>query len=150
MSDIPSQTRWLLIAANAFASIFIAFGVNAIFRPANGLSFFEFPHAAPITAASSKEAKAAAQQDAKVIDALMAIYGVRDIFMGVAIYAATYFSSANDRSVLGYILIATSAVAFADGVICAAHKTGAEWNHWGYAPIIAGVGATLLGVFDPK
>jgi hypothetical protein len=79
-----------------------------------------------------------------MVDSLMAIYGVRDIFMGAAIYAASYFGT---RSTLGWILIAASSVAFADGSVCWTHGQG-HWNHWGYAPMIAVTGSLLLGVFD--
>lgn len=46
----------------------IGFGVNAILRPAHALTFFEFePPLAP--------------QDRSLVDSLMVVYGVRDIFM---------------------------------------------------------------------
>ena len=142
--NVTSQTPALLIAANFFATISFGFGINAIVRPANGLSFFEFP--------TTKEEKAAlaAKQESSVVNGMMAVYGVRDIFMGVATYAAAYFSPANDHRILGCMLIATSLVAFADGAICVAYKTGAQWNHWGYAPVVGGIGAVLFGVLDPK
>lgn len=38
----PSQTPGLYAVAHAFATIFIGFGSNAIARPANALTFFEF------------------------------------------------------------------------------------------------------------
>jgi hypothetical protein len=47
--------------------------------------------------------------DKKLVDALMSVYGARDIFMGLDIYSAVYF---RDRKSLGWILIAASGVAF--------------------------------------
>lgn len=126
-----SQSPGPRILANTFATIFVAFGINAILRPAQALTFFEFQ---PPTSAVDKQ----------MVDSLMAIYGVRDIFMGAAIYAAAYFGT---RSALGWILIAASSVAFADGFVCWMHGQGA-WNHWGYAPMITIVGSMLLGLFD--
>ncbi len=128
-----SQSSALRAAAGVFATIFVGFGVNAILRPENALTFFEFQ---PPTSAVDK----------KVVDNLMVVYGVRDIFMGLAIYSAAYFG---DRKSLGWILISASGVAFADGAVCFVAGKG-EWGHWSYAPVITGVGALLLGVLDKK
>lgn len=127
-----SQSPSLLIAATVFATIFVGFGVNAIIRPENALEFFEFK--AP-----------ALDSDKKVVDGLMAIYGARDIFMGLAIYTVTYFG---DRKSLGWILIAGSAVAFVDGAVCRIQVGKGEWNHWSYAPMLTAVGCVLLGILD--
>jgi hypothetical protein len=126
-----SQSPGPTILANTFATIFVAFGINAILRPTQALTFFEFQ---PPTTAVDKQ----------LVDSLMAVYGVRDIFMGAAIYATGYFGT---RQALGWILIAASIVAFADGLVCWTHGQGA-WNHWGYAPMITIVGSVLLGLFD--
>ena len=126
-----SRSPILYIASSAFATIFIGFGVNAILRPDNALTFFEWE--AP-TAASDKI----------LVENLMVVYGVRDIFMGLAMYATAYFGS---RNALGWVLIAGSGVAFADGVVCRNQGKG-EWNHWGYAPMLTVVGGLLLGLLD--
>ena len=128
----PSQSYTLLIAASVFATIFLGFGINAILRPENALEFFEFR-------------ALASTADKNLIDGLMIVYGVRDIFMAVAIYSATYFGS---RKSLGWILIAVSGVAFVDGFVCRIYAGNGEWNHWGYAPILTVVGSVLLGVLD--
>ena len=126
-----SQSSSVRLAAYAFATIFTAFGVNAILRPAHALTFFEFaPPSSPA--------------DARMVDSLMAVYGVRDIFMGLAIYSAAFFGT---KQSLGYTLIAASAVAVADGAVCFSHGQG-HWGHWGYAPILTAVGAVLLGLLD--
>lgn len=70
--------------------------------------------------------------------------GVRDIFMGIAIYSAALFGT---KKSLAWTLIAASGVAFADGAVCFSFGNG-HWNHWGYAPIITAVGSLLLGVWD--
>lgn len=126
-----SHSVVLRLAASVFATTFVGFGVNAILRPDHALTFFEFQ---PPTSLVDKQ----------MVESLMAIYGIRDIFMGAAIYAASYFGT---RSTLGWILIAASSVAFADGYVCWTHGQG-QWNHWGYAPMIAVAGSLLLGVFD--
>ena len=126
-----SNSPFLHIAANVIGTIFVGFGVNAILRPDNALTFFEWE--APTTAS-----------DKSLVDNLMIIYGVRDIFMGLAMYATTHFGN---RKALGWILIAGSGVAFADGVVCWNQGKG-EWNHWGYAPMLTVVGSLLLGILD--
>ena len=108
----------------------------------------------------------------ELVDKLMVIYGVRDIFMGVAMYAAAASASASAstataatagaagaaagsrggkgdhaRRMLGWIVVAGSGVAFVDGAVCRLGGKG-EWNHWGYAPLLTVVGALLLGVLD--
>ncbi|RPD65655.1 hypothetical protein L226DRAFT_530808 [Lentinus tigrinus ALCF2SS1-7] len=124
-----SRSPILLLVATAFGTVFIGFGINAILRPAHALTFFEF--ARPPTSAV----------DRQLVDSLMIIYGVRDIFMGLAMYAAAYFGN---RKALGAIVLAASAVAFVDGAVCKMNGEG-EWSHWGYAPMVAVTGALLLG-----
>ena len=126
-----SQSSFLPIVASASATTFIAFGVNAILRPENALTFYEWE--AP-TAASAKN----------LVNNLMIIYGVRDIFMGLAMYSVAYFGN---RKALGWMLIAASGVAFADGAVCWNQGKG-EWSHWGYAPMLTVVGSLLLGILD--
>ncbi|KAJ5104483.1 hypothetical protein NUU61_001830 [Penicillium alfredii] len=121
----------LCLAASAVGTIFVAFGVNAVLRPDNALTFFEFEPPAAAT-------------DKNMVDSLMAVYGVRDIFMGLAIYAAAFVGT---RRSLGWTLLAASAVASADGFVCWTHGQG-EWNHWGYAPMVAVLGGLLLGLSD--
>lgn len=130
-----SQSTSLRLSASAFGAIFVAFGINAILRPLNGLSFF--PYAPPEPSASG--------HTHQLVDDLMKIYGVRDIFMGVAIWAAAAYGNSK---VLGWIMVAGSSVAFADGAIVRASSPGGEWNHWGYAPVLTVVGPALLGLFD--
>lgn len=124
------STSVLKVAAYAFATIFTGFGINAIARPANALTFFEF--SPPVTTA-----------DREMVDSLMVVYGARDIFMGLAIYASALSGT---RKSLGWTLVAASGVAFVDGIVCYTHGKG-QWNHWGYAPVITAVGCMLLGLF---
>ncbi|EJD37901.1 putative integral membrane protein [Auricularia subglabra TFB-10046 SS5] len=122
-----SSSLPLRIAASAVGTLCAAFGINALLRPAHALTFFEMM---PPTSAA----------DRRVVDALMAVYGVRNIFMGVATYTAAYYGH---RKALGWIVLAASGVAFADGLICKLHGQG-EWGHWSLAPIVAAVGSLLL------
>ena len=117
----------------AVAALVLGF-INAIVRPSHALTFFEFRYP---TFTSDKT----------LIDGLMIVYGARDIFMGLAIYATAYF---RNRKSLGWILIAGSGVAAVDGYVCKAYAGNGEWNHWGYAPMLTVVGSLLLGVLDGK
>ena len=129
-----SRTPYLLIAATIFATLFVGFGINGIVRPRSAFEVFEFD-------------LPASPADQKLVNSLMVLYGVRDIFMGVAIYSAAYFGT---RNTLGLILVAGSGVAFVDGAVCRAQIGRGQWNHWGYAPALTLVGALLLGGLGGK
>lgn len=86
----------------------------------------------------------AAAAEHHLVKRLMAIYGVRDIFMGLAIYVA---ASLGTRKSLGWTLISTCAVAVADGLICLMDGHD-QWSHWGHGLMIRELGSILLGVFD--
>ena len=126
-----SHSPALRIAASVFATIFIGFGINAILNPESALSFFELAYpGGPL------------QQDQKlVVDALSIIYGVRDIFMGMAIYTAAYFGT---RPTLGWILVAAGSVAGVDGWVCKSLVGQGEMNHWGYGPIVGLLGLVFV------
>jgi hypothetical protein len=127
ISSLPA----LYYAAHAYAIITTGFGINACFRPAHALSMFEF--------VPPKDAK-----DRAMVDSLMVIYGVRDIFVGAAIWAAAL---AGTKEALGWTLLSFGTVAFLDGVVCFQHGKG-HWTHWGYAPIVVATGCALIGMLD--
>jgi len=130
-----SQSSFLRIAASAIATIFVGFGVNAILRPDNALAFFEWE--AP-TAASDKN----------LVDNLMVVYGVRDIFMGLAMYSTAYFGN---RKALGWILIAGSGVAFADGAVARISRKAKAGSPRGWALVHDGhiFNGLLRSYLDP-
>lgn len=124
MSPIPR------ILSTAFGTVFIVFGFNAILRPENALSFFELDYGAFLVTNTQQLAHA-----------LLAVYGIRDVFMGLVIYAVAYYGN---RKALGWVVLLASAVAIADGAVCKIMVGSGEWNHWGYAPILSLVGAILV------
>lgn len=129
--SLSSQLPAVTLAACVFATIHVGFGLNAILRPTHALTFFEF--------------RPPADRGARdLVNSLMAVYGARDVFMGAAIYATAAFGSPR---ALGWILVAATGVALADGMVCYAHGRG-YWSHWGHAPVFTAVGLVLLGVFD--
>lgn len=116
-----------------FGLPFLFFGLNAFLSPSSALSFFSLPYP------SSSSASASAER--LTLDALLRVYAIRDVFMGVAIVAAGRYRASK---ALGWIMVAAGAVAGVDGWACWMAGTGAEWNHWGYGPLLAVLGAWLL------
>lgn len=131
-SSALSNSPYLRVATGVFGTIFLGFGVYFTSRPRKALEFFEFE--VPQKMSSRK-----------VADGLALLYAVRDIFMAVALYAAAYY---DERNVLGLVLLAGSGVAFVDGFVCKNYVGKGEWNHWSYAPVLAGVGSVSLGLLD--
>ncbi|PGH18782.1 hypothetical protein AJ79_00195 [Helicocarpus griseus UAMH5409] len=126
-----SQHPGLRIAANVFAAMGIGFGINAFLRPEHALTFFEWE--AP-TSLPEKQ----------LVRNLLYIYGIRDIFEGLAVIIASVYGT---RRSLGWTLMALSFVAVGDGIVCKSSGKG-EWGHWSYAPILSAVGGALIGWFD--
>lgn len=81
--------------------------------------------------------------DKKLVDALMSVYGARDIFMGLDIYSAVYF---RDRKSFGLDSDCCQWCGLL--AVCRTQVGKGEWNHWGYAPKLTTVGTVLRGVFD--
>ncbi|KAL4807469.1 putative integral membrane protein [Aspergillus unguis] len=119
----------LRLAASAFGTIGLGFGINAILRPDHALSFFELDYPT-------------SPNEQALVNNLMYVYGARDIFMGIVTYIAAYYGN---NKALGWTLLSVSGVAYADGLICWINGHG-EWNHWGYAPVITFVSFLLLRI----
>lgn len=127
-----SQSIYLRVISGVLSVLPLGFGINALLRPANALAFFEFDR--PVSAI-----------DQKLVDNLLLLYGARDVFMAAAMFATAYYGH---RKALGWILISLSGVAGMDGIIVRDQIGRGEWTHWGYAPVLATLGAVLLGVLD--
>ena len=122
-----SQSTWIRYVCAAFGTIFIGFGINVMINPVSALSFFELSY--PIL-----------PEQRKLVDTLLVVYGYRDIFLGLAIYAPAIYGS---TKTLGLIMLAAGSVAGVDGWVCYS-MVGAGWmNHWGYAPVLVILGAVL-------
>jgi hypothetical protein len=135
MSLLTSQMPGLITASNLFAAVLVAFGVNAILRPRSGLELFRFK--APVCKA-----------DQKLVHGVTTVYGVRDIFMGLAIYVV---ARSGDRNALGWIFIAMGVVVFVDGAAVRRANGGAKEHlgaHWAFVPVLTGLGSVFLGAFD--
>ena len=132
----------LELVASVFATIFIGFGILGFIDAPKALSFFELPYPQP---ADKDPAKKASMDAKKTVDAMVVVYGVRDVYMGAAIYAAALCGT---RQALGWIVIAAGCVAAADGAVCKFMVGKGEMNHWGYAPVLVLLGGVMLGAFD--
>ncbi|KAF7195569.1 hypothetical protein HII31_03163 [Pseudocercospora fuligena] len=111
----------------AFATIFVGFGINAIVNPTSALSFFELSYPT-------------LPDQRKLVDALLFVYGARDIFMGAAIYISALYGN---TTVVGWVVLAAGLTAGADGWACKYIVGAGEMNHWGYAPILLVMGAMM-------
>lgn len=131
MPSKVSQSPALGVISQFLGAIAVGFGINAILRPAHALTFFEMDY--PTLPA-----------DRKLVDYLMIVYGIRDIYMGLSIQVAAYYGA---KKPLGWCLLGMTAVAFTDGLVCYLNGHG-QWAHWGYAPMGIAVGALCLGVAD--
>ncbi|KAF2235295.1 hypothetical protein EV356DRAFT_445254 [Viridothelium virens] len=137
-----STLPYLEYAASFYATIFIGFGIMWFVNPPMALSFFELPYP---QASSKGSAKNASTDAKKTMDAISVVYGVRDAFMGAAIYAAAFCGT---REALGWIVIAAACVAATDGAVCKFMVGKGEMNHWSYAPVMLALGGVMLGAFD--
>ena len=134
-----------LISAGWFGTIFIGFGVLYMMYPSRALSFFELLYPASTTTLKEGNLKTAPPDGKKITDCLLAVIGLWDVYIGVVVYLAAFRSS---RNVLGWIVLAAGLVATGDGAVCYSMVGKGHWNHWGYARMIVGLGAVMIGIVD--
>ena len=139
---ILSTLPYLEHIASAYATVFVGFGILYFINPAKGLSFFELSY--PQINAKSP-GKKALEDAKKTLDAFSVAYGVRDIYLGAAIYAAAIYGT---RQALGWIVVSAGLVAATDGAVCKFMVGKGEMNHWSYAPVLIVLGGVMLGAFD--
>jgi hypothetical protein len=133
MSSVASRSPVITAVTCVLAVIRTAFGLDAMLRPRYGLTYFNFQ---PPTDEAARD----------MIYSLTIVLGVRDVFMGTAMYATAILGSPR---ALGWILISATNVAISDGVACYFYGEG-YWIHWICAPILAVFGLVRLGVFDQR
>ena len=85
------------------------------------------------------------EQDKKLVDNLMRIYGVRNVGVGLAIGITAYLG---DVWSLAWIIISCSTMAIVDGIVSKDQIGRGEWIHWGFFIVSIGLGSALLGIFD--
>jgi hypothetical protein len=120
----------LLYLSTFFSIIFLGFGATYMLYPRVGYSLYGFSNT-PSNASEWTN-----------MENVMVLYGAKDLFIGTAIFASTWFGT---RKSAGMILIAGGACAGVDGWVVKGEAGTGEWNHWGYGSAMVGLGATMMG-----
>jgi hypothetical protein len=126
-----SRNPSLLWGSSLFGFIFLGFGVAYMVWPREAFSSLGFPN--PTT-----------KVDLELMDAVMVLYGAKDLFMGVSILAATWLGN---RKTAGVLLVAGSMCAGVDGYVVNRFTGTGEWNHWGYGSAMGIAGVLMMGLF---
>lgn len=133
MASALSPSSALLPNTAAFLAVFPTLaGLTALVAPAAGLGLFDI-------------AVPASQSEAKLPLNLMRLFGIRDIYLGTTTVAAWYFG---DRRMLGVCCLLGGAVVTVDGIVQKAQTGAGEWKHWGFMPVMTGLGLALVGALD--
>lgn len=128
---MPPRTPPLLKALSTlFGTIFLAFGLSYTLYPRAAYPTIGLP--SPTT-----------PRDAAIMDAVMTLFGAKDLFVGVSILAATWVGN---RRVAGVLLVAGGLCAAVDGWVVKGFTGTGEWNHWGYGGVMGVVGVVMMGV----
>ena len=127
-----SRSPYLQIVAGLLALFPVLLGLNGMLRPRSAFALFQFQ--LPVT-----------EEGKQLVDSLIVLYGVRDVFMGLAILFAVCFGT---RSTAGYLFLLSVVVAIVDGIVSRSQIGSGEWNHWAFAPIPALLGLAFCGAFD--
>ncbi|KAL1601572.1 hypothetical protein SLS60_006487 [Paraconiothyrium brasiliense] len=123
---MPLSTSPILrIPATFFGIVFLGFGVAYTLYPRAAYPTIGLP--SPTT-----------PRDAEIVDAIMVLFGAKDLFVGLSILAATWLGN---RKVAGLLLMAGSGCAAVDGWVVNRFTGEGEWNHWGYGVVMGIVGS---------
>ncbi|KAH8795921.1 hypothetical protein DL96DRAFT_1646380 [Flagelloscypha sp. PMI_526] len=126
-----SSSPYVLLACNSIAAFATAAGINFVVRPTQllpvwGLRLPTDPN------------------DRKTVKTLATVFGIRDIFMGAAMFAVAH---SGNMDCLGMVQLATAGVAIGDGLVAISHGVP-SWTHWSGALVFATLGGILLGAAD--
>lgn len=132
-SILHSQSPLLPTAAAIFGFFPALAGAVGLFLPRlvlAGAFEFELP---------------ASPKDQRLTDSLMRLFCVRDLFLGGVALAAWHNG---DNKTLGAIMLMGAGVVFTDGAVNTHQTGGGAWKHWPFVPVMASIGAGLLGWLD--
>lgn len=115
-----------------FGAIFLGFGLTYMLYPHVGYSLFGF------------SSEPTSSTDWEVMKRVMVLFGAKDLFLGAAIVASTWFGT---RRSTGLILLAASACAGVDGYVVGKESGTNHWNHWGYGSVMGMIGMVMAGLF---
>jgi hypothetical protein len=125
-----SNSPILRALATVFGTIFIGFGIAYTLYPRTAYPTLGLP--APTT-----------PRDAEIVDAIMVLFGAKDLFVGTSILAGTWLGN---RRVAGLLLGLGSVCAAVDGWVVKGFTGEGEWNHWGYGAVMGLVGVLMSGL----
>lgn len=116
--------------ATIFGTIFIGFGLAYTLYPRAAYPSIGLP--SPTT-----------PRDADIMDAVITLFGAKDLFVGISILAATWLGN---KRTAGILLVAGAACAAVDGWVVKGFTGTGEWNHWGYGTVMGTVGTLMTGL----
>ncbi|THX32582.1 hypothetical protein D6D10_08054 [Aureobasidium pullulans] len=130
---LSSQSPLAINTAAGFGVFQLTLGLIGILRPYVMLNVWEV------------DTSVIAAKEKNLIEALIQLYGLRNVALGLMIVAVRSFA---DSRTLGSVVMCGLIVAFGDGFLQKRLTGGGEWKHWSFLPAGAGLGMLLLGYFD--
>lgn len=130
---LTSHSPLALNLTAGFGVFQLTLGLTGVFRPQTMLSVW------------GVETSVTSAKDQTLIEALMQLYGARNIALGIMILAVR---NLGDSRTLGACVLADSIVALVDGFAQKKATRGGQWKHWSFLPIGGGLAMALLGYFD--
>ncbi|CAI6333765.1 unnamed protein product [Periconia digitata] len=109
-----------------------------------GLHYTLFPRSAFNNFGFAPPSSSVKPSDLELLDSILILFGAKDLFVGVSIWAAAL--SGNKR-LTGVNILALGLCAALDGWIVKRSEgvvAGAEWGHWGYGSVALVLGAVML------
>ena len=129
MPKLPRPALRLL--STLFSLIFLVIGLTYILSPRTGFALYGFS-TTPTT-----------PSDWALMQRIMILYGAKDVFVGVAIAATTWFGT---RRSAGVVLVAAGLCAGVDGGVVKSEAGKGAGNHWGYGGFMGVLGGVVGGV----
>lgn len=112
-------------------------GINLLIRPETMVRDIGFPVPTAATDPSG--------ENRKMIRSLTRFMGIRNMALS---YVLSQVWASGDERLLGKSMVGLLFMCVTDGFISRAHIGGGAANHWVLAPVVAGLGAGLMGWFD--
>ncbi|KAK5114526.1 hypothetical protein LTR62_002461 [Meristemomyces frigidus] len=132
-SSYLSPDHPYLLTAGALLSCFpILLGIAVLLRPSLGLQIWHFT--SPTT-----------PKDTQLVLSLFRLFAIREFFLGTTILTCWVLGK---PEVMGWLLLGVMPVVAVDGIVQTAQTGGGEWRHWGFVPVLVGLGMGLLGGWE--
>ncbi|THW45521.1 alpha/beta-hydrolase [Aureobasidium pullulans] len=121
---LSSQSPLAINTAAGFGVFQLTLGLTGILRPYVMLNIWEV------------DTSVIAAKEKNLIEALIQLYGLRNVALGLMIVAVRSFA---DSRTLGSVVMCDLIVAFGDGFLQKRLTGGGEWKHWSFLPAGAGL-----------